>query len=414
MVALRSLSAQTLSLSSLSVLLAAFCATTTSAQSPAAGAPPDAAQLAPLVKQLEKSFAGTKKHEAGEAFLSDLETRAADAALAADDAPELYRKELAALRTFAAQAHVPAERKPSEWKLVRKKVAKVAPPTETWPEVEFLAYAFGTRELAAQSELATKPATALAAGKLALTPQILPLGLRAADLARGTFPERELILAGLLRSLDVDRGPERYARFLDSWRNPGPDGEETFYQALDRTSGTEASVFFYDIMLAEFTKGFADVEGSKSLKVAHDHLHTAFLTYRQYRGFCEAVAHALLLPHDEPLPHRLRRYDYSSTKGLPAGRDYSLRHQIDILLEDAHGDPLAIVQLAQEILRGHPLPDPLWSAESDPVFYFGQRFAEKKLRATTEELKAARWKRSEARARAWRLVVMEGLAAAKA
>jgi hypothetical protein len=225
---------------------------------------------------------------------------------------------------------------------------------------------------------------------------------------------RELILAGFLRALDVDRGPESYARFLDSWRNPGPDGEETFYQALDRTAGTDASVFFYDIMLAEFTKGFADVEGSKSLKVAHDHLHSAFLSYRQYRSFCEAVAHSLLLPHDEPLPHRLRRYDYSSTKGLPAGRDYSLRHQIDILLEDAHGDPLAIVRLAQEVLRAHPLPDPLWSAESDPVFYFGQRFAEKKLRATTEELKAARWKRSEARARAWRAVVWEGLAATKA
>jgi hypothetical protein len=114
------------------------------------------------------------------------------------------------------------------------------------------------------------------------------------------------------------------AAFLQSWRN----GDESFYEGLDRTAGTKDSVFFFDAMLGDFRGLFAGgaSDGGATLpggpQQAHDALHDAFLAYRQYRGFREAVAHALVLPPDVPLPARLHRYEERVAGG------YSLRQQV--------------------------------------------------------------------------------------
>src|SRR6185503_21020214 len=97
--------------------------------------------------------------------------------------------------------------------------------------------------------------------------------------------------------------------FLHAWRN----GDESFYEALDRTAGTKDAVFFYDAMLSDFRTQFGSGDAGhtlgRGLQVAHDALHDAFLAYRQYRGFREAVAWSLVLPPGRALPKRLQRYE---------------------------------------------------------------------------------------------------------
>ena len=108
-------------------------------------------------------------------------------------------------------------------------------------------------------------------------------------------------LARLMYQLDTDTRADQFAAFLHAWRN----GEESFYEALDRTAGTKDAVFFYDAMLGDFRQQFggggAPAMG-RGLQQAHDDLHDAFLAYRQYRGFREAVAWSLVLPPGRALP----------------------------------------------------------------------------------------------------------------
>jgi hypothetical protein len=181
---------------------------------------------------------------------------------------------------------------------------------------------------------------------------------------RGIAPGADLALAHLLQQLDTEARGDRFAAFLHSWRN----GPESFYEALDRTAGTADSVFFYDAMLGDFRSAFSTTAAElKSLQGAHDALHDAFLTYRQYRGFREAIAYALVLPPDTALPLRLQRYA-AEVKG-----SYSLRQQVLMLRHLEGDDPERVVALA---LRGAvALPEPLWRGSYEPFAAWQQQFA---------------------------------------
>lgn len=218
-----------------------------------------------------------------------------------------------------------------------------------------VAYVFGVGGIDAVGASAAKP------GK-AGEPADHGLVERAADVHQtllGLPPGADRALAALLRQLDQDSGADRFAAFLHSWRN----GKESFYEALDRTAGTKDSVFFYDAMLGDFRTTFGGKvadggELPKSLQGAHDALHGAFLAYRQYRGFREAVGYSLVLPPDVPLPGRLQRYEAKVAGG------YSLRQQVRMVLACHDGDPRRV---AAEIARAAPpLPQPIWSAGYDP------------------------------------------------
>ena len=154
--------------------------------------------------------------------------------------------------------------------------------------------------------------------------------------------------------------------FLHAWRN----GPESFYEALDRTSGTKDSVFFYDAMLGDFRTAFVssatDAGPLRTLQGAHDALHEAFLAYRQYRGFREAVAWSLVLPPDRPLPKRLARYEAKVAGG------YSLRQQILMVLAVKGADPRQVT--AAIAANAAPLPSPLWSAGYDPYATWSATF----------------------------------------
>ncbi|MCA8950016.1 MAG: hypothetical protein KDE27_10970 [Planctomycetes bacterium] len=184
----------------------------------------------------------------------------------------------------------------------------------------------------------------------------------------GLLPGTDRAVAELERRLDSDRSADEFARFLASWRN----GDESFYDALDRTAGTADGVFFYDVMLGDFVEEVADTkdDAAKALRrshdAAHDALHRAFLAYRQYRAFREAVALALVLPPDVPLPDRLRRYDEKN------GGAYSLREQVLMVLGVHDYDPAAVVRLVCD--TAEPLPAPLWSAPYDPFLAWREVF----------------------------------------
>jgi hypothetical protein len=187
--------------------------------------------------------------------------------------------------------------------------------------------------------------------------------------ALGMHPDAGAALAELLRRLDQDPGGDRFAAFLHAWR----DGSESFYEALDRTAGTPEAVFYYDAMLGDFCAQFADkdsleaAELRRSLDAAHDAVHAAFLSYRQYRAFREALGLALVLPPDQPLPARLARYEAK----VPGG--YSLRQQAQMALAALDYDPARVVAAFAE--RAAPLPRPIWSGQHDPYPAWNEVFA---------------------------------------
>lgn len=181
----------------------------------------------------------------------------------------------------------------------------------------------------------------------------------------GMLPDTDLAIAELERQLDRDTGADRFAAFLESWRN----GDESFYEALDRTAGTADSVFFYDAMLGDFTAQFA-ATGDRALaglQAQHDALHAAFLAYRQYRAFREALAWSLVLPPDLPLPAHLARYEAK----VPGA--YSLREQAILVLAVSAGDPREVVR--RVVAGAPPLPQPLWQAPYDPYPQWNEVFA---------------------------------------
>lgn len=254
-----------------------------------------------------------------------------------------------ALRTLAAAADAPAKARQKARAAQRAK-RTVEFPHEPDPLCRRLDYAFGCGSFEARPGAAK--------GK-AGDPTVLRQALA------GLVPDADKALAVLLQRLDTDTGGDAFAVFLHSWRN----GDESFYEALDRTAGTKDSVFFYDVMLGDFTTHFGGKGEQRltgGLQEAHDALHAAFLAYRQYRGFREAVAYSLVLPPDTPLPVRLRRYE---EKG-PGG--YSLRQQVVMVAAALDDDPERVVAAALD--GAPPLPQPIWTKAFDPYPAWTARF----------------------------------------
>lgn len=186
----------------------------------------------------------------------------------------------------------------------------------------------------------------------------------------GMLPGADIALAEIEARLDSDRSADKFGAFLESWRN----GDESFYEALDRTAGTNEGLFFYDAMLGDFLNKVADRKHPatkqlrKSHDAAHDALHQAFLSYRQYRAFREAVAMAMILPPDVPFPSHLRRYEQK----VPG--TYSLRDEVIMVLAAYDDDPMAVVDLI--VGSAEPLPSPLWSDRYDPFVAWRAVFQE--------------------------------------
>lgn len=212
-------------------------------------------------------------------------------------------------------------------------------------------------------------ATPAAAGKPAKKPadqkgmDLVPLH----QALLGSCPDADKVVAVLLQQLDHDHGGDAFAAFLQSWRN----GDESFYEALHRTAGTKDSVFFYDVMLGDFRTHFgkgkdAAAVGS-SLQKAHDALHEAFLVYRNYRAFREAVAWSLVLPPEVPLPPRLARYE------AKAAGTYSLRQQVVMVAAALDHDLGKVVAMVND--GAQALPQPLWTGKHDPYATWVPKFA---------------------------------------
>ncbi len=238
---------------------------------------------------------------------------------------------------------------------IAKKINRPTGDVDWWENLDFPVpdeYRFGLRGVTPVNS----------AGK----PEEWKIELRAMLL--GYPPGTHFALAAILQELDTGSGVENFAMFLEAWRN----GDESFYQALDRTAGTEGSIFFYDAMIGDFIKKFVPKNHpgykrvTESLDTAHDALHASFLAYRQYRAFREAVALSLLLPPDSELPRRLSRYDAGGAGG------YSTRSQIEILLRLYGQDPAKVVRMICE--SASPPPVPLWSRKYDPFTSFHGAF----------------------------------------
>lgn len=244
--------------------------------------------------------------------------------------------------------------------LAAKRAAKkspTAPEARAFPESLEVAWRFGSHHLIALDEKNKELAGKLIKGE-PVEIDDLTVANRLQALMKTSLPELDLVVAGIERELDVQRGADGFAVFLESWRNSGPNGEESFYQALDRTAGsTKLGVFFFDAMLSDYIDKLIKEKGIQwGLQERHDKLHQSFLTYRQYRAFIEAAALCFALPPDVPLPKRLERYDYTGVEGA----QYSLRHMLDMLVEFNDGDVQPVIEELKEFITAHPMPADLW------------------------------------------------------
>jgi hypothetical protein len=229
-------------------------------------------------------------------------------------------------------------------------------------------YRFGTRDLVALP--GSQPGLAGAAKHGGVESKHVTAANRLEQLCHGGPADSELILAGIERKLDVCRERDSYGQWLESWRNFGPNGEESFYEALDRTAGTNEEVFFYDSMLGDFVQRFALEEGKRwGTSERHDRNQSSFLAYRQYRGMIEAVAFALVLPPNVPFPRRLMRCDH----GQVGTGQYAVRDQVDFMLLDAGGDAALVVEKIAGVLRANPPPPKIWE-RYEPLTALHQQF----------------------------------------
>ena len=333
------------------------------------GAPPakggssadDAAKKA--VDRFLKAHSGTKADEALTNLLAHVGEQVPEFAPGTEKS-DAWLESIRALAATLSGKGEPPERQSA------KKIKNSKSPAEesTFPTVSELRYRFGEHDLAPvdiDSRDAKRMIAALKSGK-GLVPNDLTPGIRVAALLHGALPESELAIAAIERDLDVQTSADEFQKFLESWRNGGPYGDESFYEALDRTAGTHDEVFFFDVMLGDFVQRFGGEEGKKwSLGVQHDHNQQAFLTTRQYRGMIEATAFALTMPPDVAMPERLSRYDY----GFVVSGKLSYRDELDLLLEDAGGDARKVVEFVKQFIAAHPMPPKLWDPY-DPLADF--------------------------------------------
>lgn len=267
----------------------------------------------------------------------------------------------ASLRSFATRARPDAKSTIGKlpWKdAVAAEASGDAPLYENLPFPASNQYRFGFRTV-----------VPVAAGRKGhqSKPAVAPDHEQLRALLRGFPADTDLVLAGVMRALDNDRAADRFACFLECWR----DGDDSFYRALDRTAGTQGSVFFFDAMLDDYLRSFVPAshrdgkELRRSNDAAHDAVHTAFLGYRQYRGFREAIAMALVLPPSVGLPGVLSRYESAQQAG-----EYNLREQVDILLR-IHGQDIGKV-VAGVTATAPPLPEHLWTEAYSPFPAFSE------------------------------------------
>lgn len=178
-----------------------------------------------------------------------------------------------------------------------------------------------------------------------------------AAMMNGELPDTDLILAGSLRELDDQRTVDRFAGFLARWR----DGKESFYEALERTAGTEDSVFHFDIMLEEWVDDFVpkDHADGKQLRRGPDAaqvaFHRAFRNVRLYRELREMIALTFLLPGEAPMPSDLSSYEQK----LSSDR-HSSRECVEILLEICEGDVNEVIRRVRE--ASPPFLEDPWTA----------------------------------------------------
>lgn len=306
------------------------------------------------------------------ASTSDQEKRLADLASALSAVTSPY---LTAMQTLGAATHLGGDERQARF--AAKDSKKVQPHDEAADTrvPQFVQYVFGVGSIdlleqgssSSGSSSSKKPATSPdehLTAEQKRTQRIVQMH----QALLGMPPDTDRVLAALLRQLDNDPSGDRFAAFLHAWKN----GRESFYEALDRTSGTKDSVFFYDVMLGDFRSTFTGHgdQGSdvlRSLQGAHDALHDAFLAYRQYRGFREAVAYSLVLPPSVSLPQRLSRYEEKVAGG------YSLREQVEMVLALEGGEPQKVAQAIVATAPG--LPQPLWNAAYDPYPKWSEHFA---------------------------------------
>lgn len=315
-----------------------------------------------LLKQFEKKFStrSAKKREQAQALLDAVRDAAlGDPASAKDVARSRARHVLERLKAHPVEARAVKPEFRGSSKPARASKGEPDP----FPFPKELAYRFGTRDARAMPRGMEKAVEALQKKGGTFDVHFVSPVVRLEAVLDGASPDLELEWIALTRDLDVDRRGDRFAQFLNSWRNVGPGNvEETFYEALDRTAGTQEAVFFYDVMLAGYTKGFGVDEGKKSVNAAHEHLGRAFLTYRTYRSFVEAVALCLILPPNIALPKRLDRFDYGARGALAEDGFYLLRHRLHMLVAYHQGDPGPVIEFVRKVLESHPLPDDLGSA----------------------------------------------------
>ncbi|MFT7536591.1 MAG: hypothetical protein ACI85K_002545 [Hyphomicrobiaceae bacterium] len=293
----------------------------------------------------------------------------------------------------AGEARNDAAMKAGKTKRPKKRAPKAD--TTSWVMPATVAYIYGRRSI----EELTGPASKKQALARRVALELTLLGM---------MPETDRALAELERALDNDRSADEFAAFLEAWRN----GNESFYEALDRTAGTKDSVFFYDVMIGDFVVKFvkgkdkASRDVKKGLNASHDALHDAFLSYRQYRAFREALALSLVLPPDVPLPKRLQRYEQASSGS-------SLRDQVVMMLALADYDPMAVAELVSS--TAEPLSKPLWAKRHDPYPAWSKLFQAaipdmlKHASSTDEFLKKAREKRMSDAVKMRKVAAMVGV-----
>lgn len=359
-----------------------------------------------LLKDFRRAWSGAK----GGTWVDEHQQQIGDAASATGaDAARLVES-LAAFAERTAGFSAAAAKNP----FATKKAKKAKQPAEprVYPLPREVMYQFGGRQLVAMDE-----ASNTLRGRIEHQDPIKAENLsgegRFEQMVNGCLPQTELIIIGIQITLDEYRGADDYAQFLEAWRNGGPYGDESFYEALDRTVGTDEETFFYDAMLADFVGKFAKEEGKRwNLGERHDNNQQCFLSYRQYRGLIEAVAYSLALAPDVPLPGRLARYDYPSV----SGGAYSLRHQIDIQLAANHGDAAAVVEWVREFLAANPPPEKLWLNYA-PTQRIGEQFLAEvpdfttKVEQSTDELLAAGQTMRRALAEAIRNIALSAIPA---
>ncbi len=353
-------------------VLAALCLAAPGATAKSPGASPSArpskggATVDESKKVVDKFVKGHSPQKADETITAILARVAADVPAFAPGTKD-SDPWLESLRAIAAS--VSGKGDPPERQTLKKVKSAKSPAEEPgFPLPTDLRYRFGDRVLApvdADAREARRVISALRAGKGLSTTDLSP-GARLTALLHGAVPELEIAIAQIERELDIDDSRDEFQRFLESWRNGGPHGDESFYEALDRTAGSKEAVFFYDAMLADFVSRFGGEEAKRwSLGAQHAHNQDSFLTLRQYRGMIEATALALTLPPDVAMPERLSRYDY----GFVVSGKLSYRDELDLRLEDAGGDARKVVQFVKDFLSAHKMPTTLWEAY-DPLADF--------------------------------------------